>query len=233
MIWRAVGRALSLALLVGGQAWCAGALKPVVMLDPGHGGAERGVKAEGMDEAAYTLALAQKVAEALKKAGIDARLTRDQDVTLSPQSRTAMATAANAAALVSLHINHSYNHEARGLRVFVPGPGPVDEPAAPLWEQASRLQALPSKALGQSIAAALGETGGRSVQSLKLALFRGLAVPAAEVELDYASNSAAWDSLRKAENQDVIAAKLALGIAKFVQASPGTALGSSDAPAKP
>lgn len=233
MTWRAVGRALSLALLVGGQAWCAGALKPVVMLDPGHGGTERGVKADGVDEAAYTLALAQKVAEALKKAGIDARLTRDQDLNLSPLSRTAIAKAANAAALVSLHLNHSYNSEARGLRVFVPAPGPVDEPAAPLWEQASRLQALPSRTLGQCIAAALGETGGRSVQSLKLALFRGLGLPAAEVELDYASNKAAWASLSKPENQDVIAAKLAQGIAKFVQAVPGSAVGGADAPAKP
>jgi N-acetylmuramoyl-L-alanine amidase len=161
------------------------------------------------------LSLAQKVADALKKDGYDARLTRDQDVTLSPASRTAMATAAGAVALVSLHVNASYNDQARGLRVFVPAPGPVDEPSAPLWEQASRLQATASRSLGQHIATALGEAGGKSVQSLKLALFRGLTLPAAQVELDYASNPEALQGL-KASSDDT-AAKLARGISLFVQ----------------
>jgi N-acetylmuramoyl-L-alanine amidase len=191
--------------------------KPVIMIDPGHGGSDRGVKIGGLEEASYVLDLSLKLAEALKKAGYDARLTRDQDITLTPASRTAMAAAAGALALVSLHINASYNAQARGLRVFVPAPGPVDEPAAPLWEQASRLQAVASRSLGQHIAAALGEAGGKSVQTLKLALFRGLTVPAAQVELDYASNPAALVELKQASKQDELAAKLAQGIDQFAQ----------------
>jgi N-acetylmuramoyl-L-alanine amidase len=208
-----------------GPAWAAAA-KPVIMLDPGHGGIDRGVKVGGLEEATYVLDLSLKVAEALKKAGYDARLTRDQDISLSPASRTAMAAAAGAVALVSLHVNASYNAQARGLRVFVPAPGTVDEPAAPLWEQASRLQANASRSLGQHIAAALGEAGGKSVQTLKLALFRGLVVPAAQVELDYASNPEALADLKQAATQDALAAKLAKGIDLFAQET-------VHAPAKP
>jgi N-acetylmuramoyl-L-alanine amidase len=188
--------------------------KPIVVLDPGHGGQSRGVKVGGLEEASYVLSLAQKVADALKKAGFDVRLTRDSDVTLSAANRTALANALGARALVSLHVNYSYNTQARGLRVFVPAPGAVDEPSAPLWDQAARLQALPSRSLGQHIAAAMGETGGKAVQSLKLALFRGLSVPAAEVELDYASNP---DSLAGFSSTDALAAKLAVGIGSFVR----------------
>ena len=187
--------------------------KPVIVLDPGHGGIERGVKVGGLDEATYTLTLAQKVAENLKKSGLDVRLTRENDVQLNAASRTALANNLHADALVSLHVNFSYNQQARGLRVFVPAPGPVDEPAAPLWEQAARQQAVTSKSLGQHIAAAMGGAGGKSVQSLKLALFRGLGVPAAEVEVDYASNP---DSLTGLAAQETLASKLAGGIANFV-----------------
>jgi N-acetylmuramoyl-L-alanine amidase len=192
------------------------AAKPVVVLDPGHGGPQRGVKVGGIEEASYTLALAQKVAEALKKTGLDVRLTRDSDVALSAASRTALANTLRAQALVSLHVNFSYNTQARGLRVFVPGPGPVDEASAPLWAQAARLEAVASKALGQRIAAAFGESNGKAVQSLKLALFRGLAVPAAEVELDYASNA---QSLEAFADQDALAAKLAAGISAFIRST--------------
>ena len=202
--------------------------KPVVVLDPGHGGSDRGVKAGGLVEADYTLDLANKVSDSLKKAGYDVRLTRDSDVDMTPASRTAVANAANAVAFVSLHVNDSYNPQARGLRVFVPAAGPVDEPSAPLWEQASRLQASASRALGQRIAVALGEAGSatsqvKAVQSLKLAIFRGLVVPAAEIELDYASNPDALAQLKDSATKDAQALKLARGIINFVQSGAGNA----------
>ena len=217
--------AQSLGVLVAALIWMPGvapaavsaAPKPVVVLDPGHGGSDRGVKAGGLVEADYTLDLANKVSDTLKKAGYDVRLTRDSDVDMTPASRTAIANAANAAAFVSLHVNDSYNPQARGLRVFVPAAGPVDEPSAPLWEQASRLQATASRALGQRIAVALGEAASatsqvKAVQSLKLAIFRGLVVPAAEIELDYASNPDALAQLKDGATKDALALKLARGI---------------------
>jgi N-acetylmuramoyl-L-alanine amidase len=184
------------------------------------------VKLGKTDEAAYTLELAKKLAEALKRAGLDARLTREDDSSMSAASRTALAGALGAQALVSLHVNSSFNTQARGLRVFVPAPGPVDESQAPLWEQAARLQAAASRALGQQLAGALGEAGGRSVQSLKLALFRGLSVPGAQVELDYASNPEGLAALR---DQESLAAKLAQGITAFI-GSRASAEGSHGAP---
>ncbi len=222
--------ALALGFLWLTQSALAASAKPVVVLDPGHGGIERGVKADGLEEAAYTLDFCQRVADALKKGGVDVRLTRDQDVTLSPASRTAMARSVGARALISIHVNHSFNEQARGLRVFVPGSGPVDEPSAPLWEQASRLHAAASKALGHSIAVALGDNNPKAVQSLKLALFRGLAMPAAHIELDYASDAAALAGLKDAARRDEHAAKVARGVLAFVR---GKAAEAPDAVTQP
>ena len=227
--------AWGLAALVAALAWpgalsaaASAAPKPVVVLDPRHGGSDRGVKMGTLVEADYVLDLAGKVAETRKNAGYDVRLTRDSDVSMTPASRTAVANNANAVALVSLHINNSFNPQARGLRVFVPAGGAVDEPSAPLWEQASRLQAAASRALGQRIAWALGESTAangqaKAVQSLKLALFRGLTVPAAEIELDYASNPEALAALKDSAAKDALAAKLARGIINFVQSGAGHA----------
>jgi N-acetylmuramoyl-L-alanine amidase len=224
------GLALLAALGLPGAlgAAVAAAPKPVVVLDPGHGGSDRGVKMGSVVEADYVLDLAGKVAETLKKAGYDVRLTRDSDVDMTPASRTAVANNADAVALVSLHVNDSYNPQAHGLRVFIPAGGAVDEPSAPLWEQASRLQAAASRALGQRIAWALGESTAASgqakaVQSLKLALFRGLTVPAAEIELDYASNPEALAALKDSATKDALAVKLARGIINFVQSGAGHA----------
>jgi N-acetylmuramoyl-L-alanine amidase len=221
--------ACALALFLAATARAAAPAKPLVMLDPGHGGADHGVTVDGFDEASYSLALAQKAGAALRKQGLDVRLTRVGDAELGIESRTAQANASGALALVSLHANYSYNTLARGLRVFVPPAGPVDETAAPLWEQASRLHSAESKRLGLQLAASLGQKEGKAVQSLKLALFRGLKIPAAQVELDFASNPQGLAALADPAALDAAAEKLALGIAAYVRDSSGAAL----APAAP
>jgi N-acetylmuramoyl-L-alanine amidase len=209
---RKAGLGLALILALAASALAA---KPLILLDPGHGGADKGVQAPGFAESEFTLDLAHRLAPLLQAQGLDVQLTRDADQDLSASARVALADALRPSAVVSLHANAAFQASARGPRLFVPAEGPVDEPAAPLWDQASRLQAPASKALGLALARALGLGGPRPVQSLKLALFRGLAAPACAVECEFASHGEGLASLKDPAWRDALARKLAAGISAW------------------
>ncbi|HXC63300.1 MAG TPA: N-acetylmuramoyl-L-alanine amidase, partial [bacterium] len=206
---------LALALAAGLPA------RGLILLDPGHGGADAGVQADGFKESEFSLDLAKRMVPLLQAHGLDVQLTRDADADLSPSARVALANSLQPLALVSLHANAAFQATAHGTRIFVPVPGPVDEPAAPLWQQASRLKAASSKSLGMGLARALGVTGPRPVQSLKLALFRGLSVPGCLVECEFASEPEGLAFLKDPAKRDSLAKHLADGIANWALGGAG------------
>lgn len=201
--------------------------KPLVLLDPGHGGADAGVKADGFRESDFALDLAKRMEALLKAKGCDVRKTRDSDAAVSLTARVEMANALQPLALVSLHANAAFQPLAKGARVFTPYEGKVDDAAAPLWEQAASLHAAASRTLGLSIAKALGLGGGKPVQSLKLGLFRGLSVPACLVEVEFASQPEGLASLKDEAWRQALAEKLATAVAAYVQAPATEAAGAA------
>ncbi|WP_105317861.1 N-acetylmuramoyl-L-alanine amidase family protein [Thermus tenuipuniceus] len=72
--------------------------RPTVLLDPGHGGQDPGISAEGFLEKDLTLDLAKRVASRLP----GARLTRQGDQTVPLEAR--LAQAQTASVVVSLHV---------------------------------------------------------------------------------------------------------------------------------
>ncbi|NNF84608.1 MAG: N-acetylmuramoyl-L-alanine amidase [Deltaproteobacteria bacterium] len=95
--------------------------KIVVMLDPGHGGKDPGATGPtGLREKDVVLAIGRMVRRKLSRLqGFDVRMTRDSDVFIPLEERTAMANEANADIFVSLHINSSRNRKARGVSTYV------------------------------------------------------------------------------------------------------------------
>jgi N-acetylmuramoyl-L-alanine amidase len=202
--------ALLLAMATGLRA------APLVLLDPGHGGADAGVSVQDFRESDYVLALAQRIVPLLKARGCDVALTRDGDQTLSLTARVELANAMQPLAMVSLHVNAAFQAQAQGPRIFVPSDMKVDEPEAPLWEQAAGMHAAASRTLGLCLAKALGITGPRPVQTLKLGLFRGLSVPVCLVEVGFATHPEDLAALKDDAANEVLAVKLATGIAAYV-----------------
>jgi N-acetylmuramoyl-L-alanine amidase len=209
-----------LALLLAAPLLAQAAAAPpraAVLLDPGHGGNDPGVQLGGFKEADYALALAQDVAERLKGLGIVSQLTRDSDQSLSLSARVALAGQLKPDLLLSLHVNASYATGASGPRIFVPAEGPVDDAVAPLWEQASRLHAKDSKALGLALARGLGVNGPRPVQSLKMGLFRGLAVPACVLECGFATDPASLAAFKDPAKRGELASHIAGALAHYLR----------------
>jgi N-acetylmuramoyl-L-alanine amidase len=189
---------------------------PLVLLDPGHGGVDAGVSVQDFRESDFTLALAKRVEALLEARGCAVKLTRDTDQSLSLTARVEMANSLQPMALVSLHVNAAFQADAKGPRLFVPAASKVDEAEAPLWEQAAGMHAAASHTLGLCLAKSLGVTGPRSVQTLKLGLFRGLSVPACLVELDFATSPQGLAALKDPAAVEALASRLAGGIADYV-----------------
>lgn len=92
-----------------------------VVIDPGHGGHDPG--AIGYDrrvrEKDVNLALARRLAEKIRRElGCEVILTRDKDVFLSLEERTAIANTKNADLFISIHCNASRNSKAHGLETY-------------------------------------------------------------------------------------------------------------------
>jgi N-acetylmuramoyl-L-alanine amidase len=81
----------------------------VVVLDPGHGGANRGARnvATGRFEKDYTLDWALRTKPLLEQFGWQVVLTRTNDVDMSLPERVAVADRADADLFISLHFNSS------------------------------------------------------------------------------------------------------------------------------
>lgn len=78
--------------------------RPLVVIDPGHGGHDPGAKGAGLEEKALTLALAQALRdELLNSGGIRVALTRDDDRFLVLEERSEIARQLGADLFLSIH----------------------------------------------------------------------------------------------------------------------------------
>jgi N-acetylmuramoyl-L-alanine amidase len=140
-----------------------------VMLDPGHGGKDSGaVGLNGLREKDVVLEIGRMVRERLfKDGGFDIRMTRDSDVFIPLEERTAMANKAHADVFVSLHINASPNRKAEGFSTYVLSRAGSDRQAL---ELAARENGVPVQKL-TGVKFILDDLSlyGRKKESMKLA----------------------------------------------------------------
>ena len=95
--------------------------KPVIVLDPGHGGYDPGAVYHGLEEKDLNLKLALQVATSLGRSGaVKVLLTRERDIYVSLADRVALSRRAGADLFLSLHANAG---GGRGFESFVHGTG--------------------------------------------------------------------------------------------------------------
>jgi N-acetylmuramoyl-L-alanine amidase len=90
----------------------------VIVLDPGHGGFDRGASASGLEEKNVTLDLALALQPLLANAlGARVLVVRSGDETTSAESRAEFANRSLGDVFISLHCNAWYGDGARGMHV--------------------------------------------------------------------------------------------------------------------
>jgi N-acetylmuramoyl-L-alanine amidase len=94
--------------------------RPLVVIDPGHGGIDNGASApNGVREKEITLAFALQLQEELVATGrFDVALTRTDDSYLTLDQRVALARANKADLFISLHADSFQQHDIRGASVY-------------------------------------------------------------------------------------------------------------------
>lgn len=91
-----------------------------ICIDAGHGGHDPGaIGRGGTQEKDITLAVVLKLEKLIRtKLGADVVLTRDSDVFIPLEERTAIANASGADMFLSVHINSARNRTGRGLETY-------------------------------------------------------------------------------------------------------------------
>jgi N-acetylmuramoyl-L-alanine amidase len=111
--------------------------KPLIILDPGHGGIDPGTHGQsGIQEKDLVLAVARDLRKALEATGhYRVQLTRDSDVFIPLRGRVNIARAAHADLFVSLHADSNDHRDIRGASVYTLSEDASDREAATLAEK--------------------------------------------------------------------------------------------------
>lgn len=122
--------------------------KPIIVLDPGHGGKDPGaIGSSGLKEKDVALAVARDTQKRLQAQGFQVYLTRDDDRFISLKGRRDIAHQVKADLFVSIHANASESPEPRGADVFVWAAKPNSERARKLQKaenEADDVAGIPS-----------------------------------------------------------------------------------------
>lgn len=103
-------RALHINSVVGGK---------VIVLDPGHGGLDRGgAGVQGHVEAQETLDIALRLRAFLESAGATVILTRDTDLTVSTGERAKIANKARPSLILSIHASGREPADTQGVMAY-------------------------------------------------------------------------------------------------------------------
>lgn len=176
------------------------ALRPVrtVVIDPGHGGHDRGAISKHGREKDFALDVALRVRELLEANRYKVVMTRSSDLFIPLEERAAIANRLEDAIFVSIHFNSSNtNALARGFEIFsiAPRGAPATNDGVfserNLREEPGNAVDLPSTALAGTIYnALLGHIPNvdRGLKHARFAVLRRCTVPAVLVECGFVSN---------------------------------------------
>jgi len=160
--------------------------RPIVVIDPGHGGRDPGAVgvSGGVTEKQLTLALARELRDRLAERGrVRVALTREGDQYLTLEQRADIARRLGAALFLSLHMDSAANPLARGASVYSLSDVASDAEAARFAAKENRVGGLPA-ATGGSVRAMLADLAVRGQMNASAELATRLVAKAAgRVEL--------------------------------------------------
>jgi len=194
-------RHLSLLLLVFTLgAWQAEARNVSrVILDPGHGGKDKGCNRGKLYEKTLTLQVALKVEALLKAKGIPVTMTRRSDRFVSLKKRSSIANRYPNSVFVSIHFNAHTNHRYHGVETYYYG------------EQGKRLAAH----IHLRLLSKLKIHNRNTRKRIDLAVLRQTISPAVLVECGYISNPYERNRAQRDSYQNSCAEAITSGIIAY------------------
>ena len=196
-----------------------------VVLDPGHGGYDKGAISSYGCEKDFALDVARHIKPLLEAKGLEVKMTRDRDVFVPLELRARIANAAKDAIFVSIHFNATdYNPAASGFEVFslTPrgAPSTADDALALRFmnmEAGSPVDA-PSLALSMSVYhSMIGHFSefDRGIKRARFAVLRLTQIPAILVEGGFLSERGESRLIAQSAWRQKLAQSIATGIINY------------------
>lgn len=192
------------------SADAASPVRPLVILDAGHGGNDEGTCVQMIQEKRLALMCALMLRKQLDAMGYRVIMTRARDVYISLPQRVSIANKNKASIFVSLHFNAAKNTEAKGVEVF------YCDNHEPKRTRAS--QRLANYVLYDVIDET--EARSRGVKKANHHVTRETTMPAILVEGGFLTNREERLRLKEMGYLEKIALGVAKGIDKFLKTTP-------------
>jgi N-acetylmuramoyl-L-alanine amidase len=213
-----------------------------VVIDPGHGGDDRGAKgAGGIEEKAFTLDIARRLRGLLEaRMGVRVVLTRDDDRAVPLDARAAIANSSKANLFLSLHVNAALVPSVAGAEVYhlkldregeeARRQAEADAVTLPVlsggtrrldvirWDLAQARHVDESARLAALVAEDLGKlvkVSPRGVQQAPLRVLEGADTPAVLIEMLYVSNPDQEKAAGTEEFKSALSQALYNAVARF------------------
>lgn len=171
--------------------------RPIIVIDAGHGGHDRGgMPGQRIPEKGYTLDVAKRLEAILRGAGYKTVMTRSSDVFIGLGERCRMANRLGNAIFVSIHFNGARNYDAYGIETY--------------YANGSRSAALAS-AIHRSVLSATGSMD-RRVRSRGFFVLRRTTVPSVLCELGFLTNRDEAKKIASSAYRQRLAEAVARGI---------------------
>jgi N-acetylmuramoyl-L-alanine amidase len=192
-----------------------------IIIDPGHGGFDRGAAGKYVVEKRIVLQIAKRTAEILKRCGYTCILTRRNDFLVPLNRRDVIANRNRGDLFVSLHCNASTDKRAAGIETYC---------LTPAGASSTNQKRVGNTAFkGNSFDAnnfllafeiqksMLARTKGydRGVRRGRFAVLRDLQMPGVLLEMGFVSNAAEEKKLATPAYQEQIARAVAVGIINY------------------
>lgn len=197
-----------------------------VVLDPGHGGNDKGATSpRNVQEKLVVLDVSKRVKTKLESRGIRVELTRHSDTALNLSARCRKAAALKADLLVSIHANSAANRSVRGAETFVLAlpnrysSNSYGSGAPPAGTYSGNRHDIANMALGfrihQNLVKATGQED-RGVKRARFEVLRDAPCPAVLVETAFLSNAKDEAMVIDSAGRDRLAAGIANGIVAYL-----------------
>jgi N-acetylmuramoyl-L-alanine amidase len=223
-----------------------------IVIDPGHGGRDYGAPGyyKGVHEKMVVLKIAQRLAKKIRETlHCEAILTRDSDIYLTLEERTAIANTQNADLFISIHTNSARDRRAFGIETFflnlatdndailvaarenatsAKNISDLETILNDLMQNAkinesSRLAGFVQNTLYSHLKGSYGNIKSKGVKQAPFYVLLGAQMPAILIETSFISNPRECKRLTNTHYQDQLCEAIVKGIQRYIRETNPTA----------
>jgi N-acetylmuramoyl-L-alanine amidase len=198
--------------------------RPVVIIDPGHGGSDGGTVAGGALEKELNLQVANLVGMKLTKAQVNVQFTRDSDLKVNLSERSNLANEYPGALFVSIHHNASTVPEAHGVEIYYA----QSKPDSVMVSQRQYFKLGKNDSFSddrgkllaghvQYLLCSMTGAKDRGIRDSRLAMTRWVSCPSILIECGFLSNAKECSNLSSSAYREKMSAGIAGGVLKYLK----------------